>query len=163
LNYPTYPDLAGRVVIVTGGASGIGAAFVRAFRANSALVAFLDVDSSAGELLAAAVGAHFRPCDLTDLGALRGAIEAIGHEHGPASVLVNNAANDQRQKFEDVDAVEFDWMNGGEFPPRIFRRTSGAAADAQGRPRLHRQYEFSCLDGWRAVRSYRRPRTAGRR
>jgi D-xylose 1-dehydrogenase len=115
LTYPTYPDLAGRVVIVTGGASGIGAAFVRAFRANSAHVAFLDVDTSAGEMLAADAGAHFLPCDLTDLSALRGAIEAIGHEHGSASVLVNNAANDQRQKFEDVDSAEFDWMMAVNF------------------------------------------------
>jgi len=115
VTYATYPDLAGRTVIVTGGASGIGAAFVRAFRGNGAQVAFLDIDTQAGEMLATATGAHFLPCDLTDLAALRGAIEAIGHRYGPASVLVNNAANDQRQKFEEVDAADFDWMMAVNF------------------------------------------------
>jgi len=115
VTYPVYPDLAGRTVIVTGGASGIGAAFVRAFRANKAQVVFLDIDTQAGEMLAADTGAHFLLCDLTDLDALRGAIETIGHRHGDASVLVNNAANDQRQKFEEVGAAEFDWMMAVNF------------------------------------------------
>lgn len=112
---PTYPDLAGRTVIVTGGASGIGAAFVRAFCGNGAHVAFLDIDTQAGEMLAAATGARFLPCDLTDLGALCSAIESVGQADGQASVLVNNAANDQRQKFEDVSAAEFDWMMAVNF------------------------------------------------
>ena len=113
--YPTYPDLADRTVIVTGGASGVGAAFVRAFRANDSRVAFLDIDTQAGEVLAADTGAHFLACDVTDLEALRDTIEAVGHGHGPASVLVNNAANDQRQNFEDVVAAEFDWMMAVNF------------------------------------------------
>ncbi len=115
MTYPTYPDLAGRTVIVTGGASGIGATFVRAFRANGAQVAFLDIQTQPGEALAAVTGAHFLACDLTDLDALRSAIDAVGQEHGPTSVLVNNAANDQRQKFEEVGADEFDWMMAVNF------------------------------------------------
>jgi NAD(P)-dependent dehydrogenase (short-subunit alcohol dehydrogenase family) len=48
----SYAGLAGRVVLITGGASGIGAAFVRAFAAQQARVAFLDIDADAGEALA---------------------------------------------------------------------------------------------------------------
>jgi D-xylose 1-dehydrogenase len=109
LTYPTYPDLAGRTVVITGGATGIGAAFVHAFRSNGAKVAF-DIQTQPGEALAAATGAHFLACDLTDLDALRAVIDFVGQKHGPASVLVNNAANDQRQNFEEVDVAEFDWM-----------------------------------------------------
>ncbi len=110
MTFPTYPDLRGRTVIVTGGASGIGKAFVRAFVANDAKVAFLDIQPEAGHALQSATGARFVQCDLTDLGALKDAITGIGNDLGPASVLVNNAANDQRQDFESVTPSEFDWM-----------------------------------------------------
>ncbi len=109
---PLYPDLRGRTVIVTGGASGIGEALVRGFTTNGARVAFLDIDRAAGEALAAALPNPplFLPCDLTDLAALHAAIERAGQTLGPASVLVNNAANDQRQRFGDVDEEAFEWM-----------------------------------------------------
>jgi len=108
-----YPSLAGRTVIVTGGASGIGAAFVRAFAANGARVAFLDIQPKAGAALAEEIGREaekplFVPCDLTDTDALRRALADIRAALGPASVLVNNAANDQRFEFAAVAPEEFD-------------------------------------------------------
>ncbi len=115
MSFPIYPDLRGRVVIVTGGASGIGEAFVRAFVANEAQVAFLDVQEEPGRALGDATGARFVGCDLTEVGAVREAVEAVGRELGPASVLVNNAANDQRQDFEAVKPEEFDWMMAVNF------------------------------------------------
>ncbi|HEX4260292.1 MAG TPA: SDR family oxidoreductase [Acetobacteraceae bacterium] len=117
MTMPTYPDLRDRTVIVTGGASGIGEAFVRAFAANGARVAFLDIDDAAGEVLSGALPQRplFLPCDLTDLAALRAAIEQAGETLGPASVLVNNAANDQRQSFAEVDGDAFDWMMAVNF------------------------------------------------
>lgn len=111
----TYPGLTGRVVIVTGGASGIGEAFVRRFAANGARVAMLDVQQEAGEALAESVAANgaprplFRRCDLTDIAGLRATLEEVHAALGPASVLVNNAANDRRQAFEEVTPEEFDW------------------------------------------------------
>lgn len=114
----TYAGLAGRVVLITGGASGIGAAFVRAFAAQQSRVAFLDIDTDAGEALArevkSASGAAplFVPCDLMNIDALRGAMAQVQKSLGDAAVLVNNAANDQRQVLSEVTPAEFDWMIG---------------------------------------------------
>ncbi|MGY4371144.1 NAD(P)-dependent dehydrogenase (short-subunit alcohol dehydrogenase family) [Bradyrhizobium sp. LB1.3] len=114
----TYSSLAGRVVLITGGASGIGAAFVRAFAAQKARVALFDLDASAGEALVAEVAAAsgtvplFVPCDLLDIDALRGAMAQVHGSLGDAAVLVNNAANDKRQVLAEVTPAEFDWTIG---------------------------------------------------
>jgi len=103
-----YPDLANRVVLVTGGATGIGAAMVRAFCEQGARVSFLDIledeaKKLASELSAAGKGkAHFFRCDLRDRGALETAIQSVGKGIGKVSVLVNNAGNDDRHKFGEV-------------------------------------------------------------
>jgi NAD(P)-dependent dehydrogenase (short-subunit alcohol dehydrogenase family) len=101
-----------RAVIVTGGATGIGAAMVRAFAAQGDRVTFLDIDGPAGTALAAELGerVRFLNCDLLDLAALRAAIDTAGKGQGPAQVLVNNAARDQRQDFEEVGQDEYTWM-----------------------------------------------------
>lgn len=98
-----YPDLAKRVVFITGGASGIGAAFVEAFAQQGAHVAFVDLDAAAGEALAARWSAWFRACDVTDTGALTGAIRDAAAHFGALDILINNVANDQRHKAEDLD------------------------------------------------------------
>jgi NAD(P)-dependent dehydrogenase (short-subunit alcohol dehydrogenase family) len=114
----SYAGLADRVVLITGGASGIGAAFVRAFAGQGARVAFLDVDRQAGEALArdvaesSRVAPLFVPCDLLDIDALRAAMAEVHASLGDAAVLVNNAANDQRQVLAEVTPAEFDWMIG---------------------------------------------------
>jgi NAD(P)-dependent dehydrogenase (short-subunit alcohol dehydrogenase family) len=101
---------------VTGGASGIGEAFVRAFVANDARVAFLDLQEDAGQALAAEL-AHavrhpplFLPCDVTDTRALKTALGQAHQRLGAASVLINNAANDQRHDYLEVTPEEFDRM-----------------------------------------------------
>jgi NAD(P)-dependent dehydrogenase (short-subunit alcohol dehydrogenase family) len=116
MSFTQYHSLADRVVVITGGASGIGETFVRAFAENSARVAFLDLQEPAGAALAASLretARHaplFVACDLTDVAALRAALERIRHELGPAAVLVNNAANDLRQTLAEVTPDQFDWM-----------------------------------------------------
>jgi D-xylose 1-dehydrogenase len=118
MTYTSYAGLADRVVLITGGASGIGAAFVRAFAAQKARVAFFDIDADAGKALvrevAGACGSAplFVPCDLLDIDALRSAMAQVRSTLGDAAVLVNNAANDQRQVLSEVTPAEFDWMIG---------------------------------------------------
>jgi NAD(P)-dependent dehydrogenase (short-subunit alcohol dehydrogenase family) len=106
----TYPSLAGRSVLVTGGASGIGEAIVRGFARNGASVALLDVDVEAGESLAAELGAttQFLACDLTDVAALRDAVREAESRLGPIRALVNNAANDQRFPLEEITPEQWD-------------------------------------------------------
>jgi D-xylose 1-dehydrogenase len=122
----SYAGLADRVVLITGGASGIGAAFVRAFAAQKARVAFLDIDAEAGEALVREVADTcgsaplFVPCDLLDIDALRAAMARIHATLGDAAVLVNNAANDQRQVLSKVTPAEFDWTIGVNFKHVFF-------------------------------------------
>jgi len=113
MSFTRYASLKDRTVVITGGASGIGAAFVRAFASNGARVAFLDIAAEAGAALAAAVGRDaeppmFAPCDLTDVAALRDALDTVHAALGPAAVLVNNAANDRRYDFATITPAEFD-------------------------------------------------------
>ena len=109
-----YPSLRDRVVFLTGGASGIGAAEVAAFAAQGARVAFVDIaDDAAAEVVAKARAAghpepFFQHCDLTDIAALRASVARAGERLGPVTVLVNNAANDQRHRWEDVTPEYWD-------------------------------------------------------
>jgi D-xylose 1-dehydrogenase len=111
-NFATYPSLRDRTVFVTGGASGIGASEVTHFAAQGAKVAFVDINDDAAAALIRTVrdAGHpepfYRHCDLKDIQSLRTAIHAAGEQLGPITVLVNNAANDQRHNWEDV-TVEF--------------------------------------------------------
>ncbi len=101
-----YPSLKDRVVFITGGAMGIGAALVRAFHGQGGRVAFIDRAAAAGEALAAELGGvWFKPVDVTDVAALEGAIAGAAEDLGPIAVLVNNVANDTRHRPEDTDAA----------------------------------------------------------
>ena len=109
-----YPSLGGRAVLVTGGATGIGASFVEHFARQGASVAFLDLDADAGRALVHRLSASvrrppvFQACDITDLVALPAAIAALRAHTGPFAVLVNNAANDVRHALADTTAAQFD-------------------------------------------------------
>ena len=104
----TYSSLEGRTVLITGGASGIGAGIVRGFARNRARVAFLDVDRAAGEALAAESGARFQACDVTDVDALRAAVAEVESALGPVRALINNAGNDQRHTLEEITPEVWD-------------------------------------------------------
>ncbi len=110
--YARYPSLLDKVVFVTGGGSGIGAAVVEAFVAQKANVAFVDVQVEASKALAARLAATGQPplfikCDLTDINALESAMEEARQRLGPIGVLINNAANDDRESADEVS--EDDW------------------------------------------------------
>ena len=108
--FARYPSLEGKSVIVTGGASGIGAATVAAFAAQGAKVGFLDRDAeSAAALKDSTDGTvDYELCDLCDIEALRAGITALAERHGPATVLANNAARDDRHKWQDVTPEYWD-------------------------------------------------------
>ena len=103
-----YPSLARKVVLVTGGASGIGEEIVRQFSLQGSRVAFLDFDSLNGASVAQATGAMFVQCDLRDVQALRSAVGTIIRQLGAVEVLVNNAARDDRHALEEVEADFWD-------------------------------------------------------
>ena len=113
MTFATYPSLKGRVVFVTGGATGIGADIVAAFVRNGARVAFFDRQREAGKSLAAGLAPEgeaplFIEGDVTDIPGLQEAIARVGETLGPIGVLVNNAANDQRRDVDEVDVAFWD-------------------------------------------------------
>jgi NAD(P)-dependent dehydrogenase (short-subunit alcohol dehydrogenase family) len=97
----TYSDLRDKVVLVTGGGSGIGESIVREFARQQARVAFIDIAIDASRRLVQSLAGEgmtvlFEPCDLTDIPALRRSVAAIAGRLGPVQVLINNAAHDER-------------------------------------------------------------------
>ncbi|GAW42581.1 (S)-1-Phenylethanol dehydrogenase [Brevundimonas sp. SH203] len=103
----TYPSLKNRLVVVTGGGSGIGAGFTEAFARQGARVVFLDIAETESRELEAAL-AHlspapvFHPCDLMDVAGLQSCLSQLVADHGPVDVLINNAANDDRHTLAQV-------------------------------------------------------------
>ncbi|MDF3136602.1 SDR family NAD(P)-dependent oxidoreductase [Pseudomonas extremaustralis] len=111
--HAVYPDLKGKAVLISGGASGIGEFMVRAFAAQGAKVGFVDRAQSQGERLAALLSSQghtveFVCCDITDEIAYKAAIARFEHSLGSITVLVNNAANDVRHTLEEIDSETFD-------------------------------------------------------
>lgn len=104
-----YPSLSGKRVLVTGGASGIGASLVAQFAAQGAKVAFLDLDGEAGQRLADVVGGtRFLPCDLRDIDRLQVCLATLTEEMGGIDILLNNAASDDRHSVMDVTPEYWD-------------------------------------------------------
>jgi NAD(P)-dependent dehydrogenase (short-subunit alcohol dehydrogenase family) len=104
-----YPCLKGKRVVITGGATGIGAAIVQAFAAQGAQVAFLDILEKEGKALCAELAGSthqptFYKCDLKDVDAITRFFEKAG----PVDVLVNNAGNDDRHAFADITPAYWD-------------------------------------------------------
>ena len=117
----TYPSITGKVVLVTGGASGIGADIARAFHRQKAKVAFLDIQDQAGAALAAELsGSHFVTCDVTDVSALQAAIAEIASTLGPVDILINNAASDKREAVQDVTLGDWDMSQAINLRPHFF-------------------------------------------
>ena len=112
-NVPIYPDLKGASVFITGGGSGIGAFLSEGFLRQGAKVAFVQRSDATGfcDEMEKATGARplFIRCDITDMAALKAAIDQAAKAHGPIRVLVNNAANDKRHETLAVDEAFWDW------------------------------------------------------
>ena len=108
-----FADLENASVLITGGGSGIGAALTEGFVRQGAKVAFIDIAEDASKALCEDLGrSGNRPlhlaADLRDIGALRAAVAEATARHGPVTVLVNNAARDDRHAAEDVTPDDWD-------------------------------------------------------
>ncbi|MGB0579487.1 MAG: SDR family NAD(P)-dependent oxidoreductase [Limisphaerales bacterium] len=123
-----YQDLEGKVVCITGGANGIGAAMVRAFHAQGAFVSFCDIDAEAGKKLAKEIGpgVEFKKVDLLKQKQVVRWIEGVGQSYGALHVLVNNAASDPRIPLADMSVEDWDTLLGRNL--RSCFLTSQAAA-----------------------------------
>lgn len=108
--FAIYPSLKNKTVFVSGGASGIGAEIVKAFAAQGAKVGWLDLDEETSATLSVSLEAEtaYEICDLRDVDALRAGLAALRGKLGPANVLVNNAARDDRHNWKDVTPEYWD-------------------------------------------------------
>ncbi|HWS92105.1 MAG TPA: SDR family oxidoreductase [Mycobacterium sp.] len=104
-------ELAGKVAIVTGGASGIGRGIVERFVAEGARVVIADVETDKGEALAAALGADafFRRTDVSDPEQVGALVSAAVEKFGGLHVMVNNAgiSSKMHRRFLDDDLADF--------------------------------------------------------
>ena len=123
---PRFPDLKGRTVFITGGGSGIGAEFTRAFTLQGANVGFVSLRQEIAEQLCDEIeqSAKSRPfyvrCDIRDISALQDAMEKVREALGPISILVNNAARDTRHKLESMTVGEWDNLLNTNLRPYFF-------------------------------------------
>lgn len=117
----TFNSLRGQGVIVTGGASGIGADIVRGFAGQGAMVGFLDIDEAAGQALGDSLrNVYFQQCDVTNVPALQAAMATLSARLGSVDVLVNNVANDQRHSVDAVTPEYFDERVAVNLRPHFF-------------------------------------------
>jgi D-xylose 1-dehydrogenase len=109
----SYPSLKGKVVFISGGGSGIGASIVEGFVRQGAGVGFIDIDEAASNVLVRTLKGvgptpRFVHCDVRDIEQLRTAIGMVQSELGDISILVNNAARDDRHSVESVTVEYWD-------------------------------------------------------
>lgn len=116
-SFARYPSLQDRAVLITGGATGIGATLVAEFALQGARVGFIDIDAGAGQALAAQLAAQhpalrhtpaFVAADLTEIPALEAAVDAVRDRIGPIAALLNNAANDRRHGIDETTSASWD-------------------------------------------------------
>jgi D-xylose 1-dehydrogenase len=110
-----YPSLANKIILISGGATSIGANLVEAFCLQKAQVFFIDIQDAPAQALIhkisaisdATIPTYFH-CDLVNIERLKDVFTTIKNQVGPISVLVNNAANDQRHDFKNLTVAEWD-------------------------------------------------------
>lgn len=120
-----YASLDQRVVFITGGGSGIGASLTRAFHYQGARVAFVDINDEASQALVEELSGSgqaplYHHCDIRDVAKLQQIIAEIGQSVGSIDTLVNNAANDDRHSWRDVDVAYWDERMSLNLRPMFF-------------------------------------------
>ena len=126
MEYAVYPTIKNKVVFITGGTSGIGADFVKAFANQGAKVAFVGRHADLGIALCDFVEKEtsnrpcFIQCDVTNIAALQQAIQDTAAMFGPVTVLINNAANDKRHTVPEVTETMWDDLMGVNLKHQFF-------------------------------------------
>lgn len=134
MNNATYPDLHDKPVFITGGGSGIGATFVRAFCRAGARVAFVSLDESKARTLCTEVETEtgsapfFQRCDITDVDHLQQCIARAAEKLGDFAVLINNAARDTRHTLQELQTNAWDESLNTNLRPHFFTAQAVAAA-----------------------------------
>lgn len=100
-------DLTGKIVLVTGGASGLGAEICRVMAEGGATVVVADVQAAAAQSIAGEIGGSAEAVDLTDASACAGLIDRVVAAHGRIDVLVNNAGTDKTVSIEELELDDF--------------------------------------------------------
>ena len=124
--FATYPSLVDRVVVVTGGATGIGESIIEAFAEQQARTVFLDIEDAAAEQLIQRLGSSgystpaYHHCDLADTDALQQTIGRVLQQFGTVDILVNNATNDMRHSIEEVTSFSWDRSMAINLKPQFF-------------------------------------------
>ena len=162
---PRYPSLKERIVLVTGGATGIGDSVVTHFARQGSRVTFLDVQDEPARQLVDSLTAEGCPkpiyirCDLTDLGALKAAVDQVLATHGTVDVLVNNAANDQRHSIEEVTPEFWDHSIATNLRPHFFTMQAVLPAMRNaGRGSIINMSSIAWMIPYHNCRSISRPR-----
>ena len=104
--------LEGRIALVTGGASGIGAATARRLAAEGARVAVADLDEAGAREVAGEIDGLAVRMDVADAGSVRAGVAAAEEALGPLAVLVNNAGTDRFAFFVHTDEALWDHVLG---------------------------------------------------
>src|SRR5579863_8548955 len=120
-----YPSLRDKVVLITGGGGGIGAAITRRFAEQGAKTGFIDIAEAPSKALVEKLNGpgrdlHFERADLRDIDALRSAVAAVRKRFGPIDILINNAAHDERHALADVTPAYFDDRIAVNFKHQFF-------------------------------------------
>ena len=132
MSVANYSDLKDKVVFITGGCSGIGAAMVRGFLGQQAKVAFVSNDEVTGQALAAELNGEvlFQYCDVCDIDQLQACIETVTQKLGDVDVLINNAARDDRHSLDSLSPAQWDQSLNTNLRPYFFAAQSVAPAMA---------------------------------
>ncbi|WP_339743680.1 SDR family NAD(P)-dependent oxidoreductase [uncultured Maricaulis sp.] len=112
---PAQFDFVDRTAVVTGAASGIGAALAHGLAARGCRLALADIDRDGLDRVAASIGiaadrVSLHQLDVSDRQAIEVFPEAVRLAHGGAGLLFNNAGVALGGKFEDVSEADFDWL-----------------------------------------------------
>ena len=126
-----YPDLSNKHVFITGGASGIGESFVRAFAKQQSKVSFIDIDDVAAQSLFDELSSKgysgnifYQHCDIREINKIRECIQNARQHFGTIAVLINNAAKDDRHNISDVEPEYWDNCQNINLRPHFFTAQS---------------------------------------